>query len=299
MLVIFGATGNIGGAAAQELRRRDRKVRVALRDVAKGKSLAELGCDIVGSDLCDTSSVARAIDGAEGVLVIVPLAPTAQDPLADAVQLIESAARAISAAKPGRVVVISDYGAHVPANTGITMIFHRLEQRFGALPVPMTFLRSAEHMHNWLRYVRSAREHGLLPSLHQPVDRLFPSVDAADVGRVAADLLAADNGQERRSSPRVVHVEGPRRISAQDVAQALAKLVGRDVMAEAFPRDRWLAALRGGGLGERYAQLIAELQDAHNAGLIDSEAGGEVVHGSTELADALARAQLRRARSVT
>jgi NAD(P)H dehydrogenase (quinone) len=299
MLVLFGATGNIGGAAALGLRRRDRQVRVVLRDVAKGRALAELGCEVVAGDLSDKSSVARAIDGAEGVLVIVPLAPKAEDPFADALQLIESAAEAISTARPGRVVAISDYGAHVPANTGITMIFHRLEQRFGALPVPMTFLRSAEHMHNWLRYVRPARESGLLPSLHHPVERLFPSVNAADVGRVAAELLAADDGPQARSSPRVVHAEGPRRISAQDVAEVLATLVGRAVVAQPFPRDRWLAALRAGGLGERYAQLIAELQDAHNAGLIDSEAGGEVMYGSTELADALAHAQLRRAPSAS
>src|SRR4051812_2365287 len=108
MIVIFGATGNVGGAAVAELRRRNREVRVVLRDLAKGGALAELGCDVVRGDLYDTSAVASAIDGATGVLVVVPLQPAAEDPLADAARLIEATANAIATAKPRHVVAISD-----------------------------------------------------------------------------------------------------------------------------------------------------------------------------------------------
>ena len=89
------------------------------------------------------------------------------------------------------------------------------------------------------------------------------------------------------SAPRVVHLEGPRRYTALDVAATLSELAGRDVVARELPRSEWLAALQRGGVGASYAELIAELFDAHNAGRIDAERGAEVRHGTTELREAL------------
>jgi NAD(P)H dehydrogenase (quinone) len=67
------------------------------------------------------------------------------------------------------VLAISDYGAQVSDGTGITMIFHYLQEQFRRLPGTVTFLRSAEHMQNWARVIKVASETGVLPSLHHPV----------------------------------------------------------------------------------------------------------------------------------
>jgi NAD(P)H dehydrogenase (quinone) len=166
------------------------------------------------------------------------------------------------------------------------MIFRRLEERLRAIPVTTILVRSSEHMQNWLRQLRPARERGVLPSLHHPVTRPFPIVSAFDVGMVAADLLAAPC--EASTTARVLHVEGPHRYAANDVATALGKRLARDVSAQAVPREQWASALTAAKLGESYAQLVCELQDAHNAGLIEVEPGGEVRRGATELDAALA-----------
>ncbi|QSQ25092.1 NAD(P)H-binding protein [Pyxidicoccus parkwayensis] len=285
MFVIFGATGRVGGAAAAELRRRGLRVKAVVRDAAQGARLAQLGCELATADLNDSRSVARALEGAEGALVLCPLRPS-EAPRAEALRIIDSLGEAIEASRPRAVVAISDYGAHLPTGTGITLIFHQLEARLREAPTAMTFLRSAEHMHNWKRHVRAARERGVLPSLHHPVTRRFPTVFAPDVGLVAADLLASAEGNAKQA--RVVHVEGPRRYSAQDIAEVLARHLGRPVVAEELARERWEPTLAPAGLGEEYARLVAELQDAHNAGRIEVEAGaGEVRRGTTELAEAL------------
>jgi hypothetical protein len=125
---------------------------------------------------------------------------------------------------------------------------------------------------------------GVLASLHHPVTRPFPTVSAPHRGRVAAEVLASGGGQ----GSRVLHVEGPRRYSAVDVAGVMERIVGRPVVARELERDRWEAALAAAGLGPSYASLVTELQDAHNAGRIDVEAGAsEIRRGSTALADAL------------
>ncbi|MGO4122914.1 NAD(P)H-binding protein [Inquilinus sp. YAF38] len=281
MFTIIGATGRIGGAAARELRRRGRAVRAIVRDPGKAGALADSGCDIAVADIADTEALATALKGAEGVLAVVPLNPSRGDVAAETRSLIDSLGQALEAARPPRIIAISDYGAQHAAGTGITVLFHDLEQRLGSLP-GIAFLRSAEHMQNWARSLRPAMATGVLASLHHPLDKRFPTVSAPDVGLIAADLLAA-----AEAPPRILHAEGPQRYTPMDVAAALATPLGRPVQAVALPRDQWDQALAAGGLSEGYVRLITDLYDAHNAGRIEVE-GGEIRRGTTPLAEVLA-----------
>ncbi len=272
-IVICGATGKIGGAAARALRSRGLAVKALVRDAERAGALAEIGCTLATADLRDGPAVTEAFRGAGQVLVICPLRASADDVAGDAQQIIAVLGAAIEAARPGGVVAISDYGAHVPQGTGVTMILRR------------PFLRSAEHMQNWLRQLQAARDHGILPSLHHPVTRSFPTVSAFDVGVVAAEILGAPVAHSL--VPRVIHVEGPRRYCADDFAGVFARRLAHPVVARAVPRADWERALAAAGLGSSYANLVIELQEAHNAGLIDIESGGEVRRGTTELASAV------------
>ncbi|HEX3772680.1 MAG TPA: NAD(P)H-binding protein [Polyangiaceae bacterium] len=288
MIVILGATGKVGGTAARELRQRGREVRAVVRKPLRGAQLAELGCEIAVADVHDRSAVRRVLEGAESVLAICPLRATADDVLADAQDSIDSVGAAIDATRPEHVVAISDYAAEQPSGTGVTLALHRLEQRLRKTASPTTFIRSSEQMQNWMRQANVARSRGVLPSLHHPVSRPFPTVSGFDVGRKAAELL---EGKPPAGAPRIVHLEGPRRYSAEDIARVFAALFGREVSAQAVPRERWADALGAAGLGPSYAQLVMELQDAHNAGRVDVEAGvGEVARGTTTLEEALREA---------
>ncbi len=281
MITILGATGKIGGAAAKALRERGIPTRAVVRDRTKADRLTSLGCEIVVADMLDRAALSRTMAGADAVLGLCPISPKTENVLDDARRLTESLAGALETARPRHAVVISDYGAHVPEGTGITLLFHHLEARLAALPVTMTFLRSAEHMQNWARQIPVALKTGTLPTLHHPITKTFPTVSAFDVGVVAAELLATP---PRHEKPRTVHVEGPVRYSSIDVARAIETVVEKPIAAAPLPREQWEAVLRGGGVNDTYARAVAEMQDAHNAGRIDVEPGGEVVLGKTGIA---------------
>lgn len=141
-------------------------------------------------------------------------------------------------------------------------------------------------MQNWARVIPVALATGKLPSLHHPLSKRFPTVAAQDVGLLAAELLLDES---RGSVPRVVSIEGPRRISALDVALALSDASRREISAYEVPRNEWPAMLQRAGLGADHAQLIIDLYDTHNAGRIDVEEGiGERRFGTTEFAEVLA-----------
>ncbi|WP_245279126.1 hypothetical protein [Mesorhizobium loti] len=82
----------------------------------------------------------------------------------------------------------------------------------------------------------------------------------------------------------MIHAEGPDRYSATDVARTLGDIAGREISARELPRQDWVPALTGGGISASYAELVATMFDAHNAGRIDAEQGvGEIRRGKTDL----------------
>jgi NAD(P)H dehydrogenase (quinone) len=286
VFAIFGATGRVGGATVRVLRERGAPVRAVLRDPAQVPEFTALGCETAVADLRDAGQVAQAVAGAEAVQVIFPTLPGAPDAAAAMRATVDAIAAGLRSARPPAVLAISDYGAELDSGTGITLVFNHLEAELGSLSCPVTFLRSAEHMQNWSRFAGLAAETGVLPSLHQPLTKAFPTVSAPDVGVAAADLL--ERAGELVSN-RIVSIEGPRRYTALDVAAMLSDLAGRTVVARALPREDWLPALQQGGVGESYAELVVELFDAHNAGRIDADREqGELLHGTTDLRQVLA-----------
>lgn len=284
MFAILGATGKAGRAAIKKLRGEGKPVRAVMRDASRAGEFIAMGCETAIADHRDAASLRAALAGASAVQAIIPMSVTIDDAVADMDAMIDNVAVAIEAVRPQTVLAISDYGAQHPAGTGLTLTFHRIEQRFGALPANLIFLRSAEHMQNWARQFSIAAKSGVLTTLHHPLTKIFPTVSAADVGEVAAELLMSPGA----SSPRIVHIEGPRRYTPLEIAEAASVALGREIEMRELPRDQWLQTFVRAGMSASYAKLVEELYDTHNAGGIEVEEGGDAWRGATELRDVFA-----------
>jgi NAD(P)H dehydrogenase (quinone) len=274
-----GAAGKVGYSIALSLRKAGVAVRAILRDESKAGPLSEIGCDIALADLQDTTALGLAIANADAVQVILP-----PDGVGEMRRSIESLAEALEQARPNRVLAISDYGAHVREDIGMPTMFRIFEERLRQLEMPKALLRSAEHMQGWGLVIPVAAATGVLPSFHDPVDIEFPTISASDLGLIAADLLLHPSAG---SDLQIVHAEGPRRYSANDVAAALSQLLGRAINAQAVPRSQWQEKFQR-FLSRSAAKLLVDLYDAHNkGGLVDVDTNGDVRYGITSLIDAL------------
>lgn len=268
MFVIFGASGNVGGATVAALRKAGHPVRAVVRNERQAERFATIGCETVVADLTNFASVRRAIDGARAVQILCPIPAADIDPESTMRNMVDVAADALASASDIHVLALSDYGAELSEGTGVTLLFHYLETRLRSLGGRLTLLRSAEHMQNWGRALPTALQLGILPSLHHPLTKSFPTVSAHDVGTAAAELLL---DEPRSGLPRIVSIEGPERISATYVAQVLSEASNKTITPFALPRSEWAATLLRAGLTEKHASLIADLYDAHNAGKIEVE----------------------------
>jgi uncharacterized protein YbjT (DUF2867 family) len=156
-----------------------------------------------------------------------------------------------------------------------------MEEAFGSLPMPVTFLRAAWFMENAAWDIASARN-GLIETYLQPLNRAVPMVSTDDVGRAAAMLL-----QEDWEGTRMVELEGAQRVSPNELAAAFAKVLGTPVRAEVVPRDRWESVFRAQGMKNPAPRM--QMLDGFNAGWIDfPDRGAHARKGSIGIDQAIA-----------
>jgi uncharacterized protein YbjT (DUF2867 family) len=282
MYAITGITGKVGGALAQTLLSANQPVRAVVRDPGRAQAWAERGCEVAAANLDDAASLAAAFEGVDGVFF---LPPSEFDPLPgfpEARAVIDAVKTALESAHPGKVVCLSTIGAQATQSNLLTQRT-LMEQALSELPMPVAFLRPGWFMENAAWDVGPACDEGVVHSFLQPLDKAVPMVATADVGRVAAQLL-----QETWSGKRVVELEGPQRVSPNDIAAAFAEILGRPVRAEAVPRETWGALFRAQGTKDPMPRI--QMLDGFNEGWIDFE-GDEatVIKGRVELETVLRR----------
>lgn len=276
MYAITAITGRVGGAVARGLLEAGLPVRAVVRDVRKGAAWAARGCAVARAEMSDPTALTAAFQGTEGVFVLLPPNFDPSPGFPESREMIAALRDALRAARPARIVCLSTIGAQAERTNLLTQLT-LLEQELDALPVPVTFLRPGWFMENAAGDVEPARRRGVIQSFLQPLDRPVPMVATADVGRVAAALLQAPwHGR------RVVELEGPRRVTPNELAATFARILGRPVRAEAVPRDTWEALWRAQGM-QNPAPRIA-MVDGFNEGWIDFSAGAHgTVKGEVDL----------------
>jgi uncharacterized protein YbjT (DUF2867 family) len=280
MYAITGITGQVGGATAKALLAAKLPVRAVLRDPAKAAHWAGLGCEIVIAEMEDAKALATAFTGATAAFILPPSEFDPEPGFPEAKAVISAVSEAIDAARPGRVVCLSTIGAQAEQSSLLTQRT-LMEQALASASIPVTFLRPAWFMENSLWDIASAKETGVLSAYLQPLDKAFPMVATADIGLVAAALL-----QQTWTGTRVVELEGPARVSQNDIAAMLTQLLGRPVQAHAVPRETWGAVFKSQGMRDPIPRI--QMLDGFNEGWISFE-GGNAKHilGTVGMVDVL------------
>jgi uncharacterized protein YbjT (DUF2867 family) len=265
MFAVMGITGNVGGEVARNLLAAKVPVRGVVREASKSGVWAQRGCELATADINDATALSAAFKGTEGVFVLVPPNFDPAPDFGEARAIAVTLRTALDAARPGRVVYLSTIGAQATQQNLLTQ--HTLiEQALRESPVPITFLRPGWFMENSSWDVAPAIESGVIPSFLQPLDKPFPMVATADIGRVAAELL-----RETWDGPRVVELEGPHRVTPNEIAATFARLLGHPVRMEVVLRETWEPLFKSQGMKNPTPRI--RMLDGFNEGWIEFESG--------------------------
>ena len=269
MIAITGITGNIGSQIARNLLAAHQSVRAVVRDIGKGQYWADQCCEVLQADIYDTKSLTAAFRGAEAVFILVPPTFDPAPGFPEAHAIAASLTAALSSARPANVVYLSSIGAQAMQSNLLSQ-HGIIEKALRQLPMPITFLRPGWFMENASWDVAPVRDTGILSSFLQPLDKPVPMVATADIAQVATQLLL-----EKSTGHRTVELEGPERVTPNQIAATFSSLLGKPVVAEEVPRATWATLFESQGMKNPTPRM--KMLDGFNEGWIDFEGAPDTI----------------------
>ncbi len=252
--VIVGASGQVGSHVLSEIKKKGLPVRAVVRNPDK---LADRSVDTRVADLFNTEQMIHAFEGGSNVFLITPEDPSSNDVLGDTQRIVDNYRKAIEAAGIKKIVGISCVGAHVEANTGNILMSRILEQTLADIAAQKVFIRPNYYYSNWLGFVESVKESGVLPAMF-PEDFSFPMHSPIDVAKLAAQVMT-DNTLANKN---IYELKGPQDYSPRNVADAMGKLLNKKVTVQTIPEDKWVETMRSVGFSENAAINFADMTRA-------------------------------------
>jgi uncharacterized protein YbjT (DUF2867 family) len=148
VFVVLGSSGNTGKGVAETLLSQNKKVRVVVRDIAKGQAWKDAGADVSIADVEDGAALERAFTDAEGAYVLLPPNFSSTQVRVDNNRRTSTIAAAIDAAGVPHVVFLSSIGAQQADGTGPVLGLRDAEATFIRSRAAATFIRAAVLVHH-------------------------------------------------------------------------------------------------------------------------------------------------------
>lgn len=185
MLLVTGATGNIGRELTRELDGTGVGFRVLVRDPARAAALPASAGRVPG-DLDDPATLAPAFAGADKLFLLTPGIGTDH---------VRHAVAAAQGAGVRHIVHLSSFNVLGDPMPAMGRWHHEREQVIRASGIPATFLRPGGFMTNAFDWLPTIRDGGYVLDPAGP-GRYAP-IDPADIAAVAALTLTEDGHQDR------------------------------------------------------------------------------------------------------
>lgn len=217
MILVTGATGNVGGNVLRQLLDAGERVRALTRD--PGTARLPAGVEVVGGDLAEPSTLAGAFDGVHRMFLF-PVPATA----AEVLELAKGAGIE-------RLAVLSSSAVTQPGENMISVMHRTVEDAVRRSGLAATYVRPGGFATNTLRWAPTVRAEGVVRAPYP--EAAMDSIHEADIAAVATAALLDDGhvGAEYQ-------LTGPASITQAEQVEAIAAATGRPVRLEELTPER-------------------------------------------------------------
>ncbi|MFF4576430.1 SDR family oxidoreductase [Streptomyces sp. NPDC001410] len=220
MIVVTGATGNVGRPLTQALAEAGEQVTAVSRHAVAMPD----GVRHVAADLAELTSLTPALEGAKTLFLL--LSGDLHTPEARPADIIGLAA----ASGVRRVVLLSSQGVATRPLGPSRVAMRAVEDALRESGLDWTVLRPGGFASNALAWAESVRTQGTVAAPFGDVG--VPVIDPADIAEVAAACLLDD-----RHTGGVYELTGPKVITPRQQAEAIAAALGSPVRFHELTRD--------------------------------------------------------------
>jgi uncharacterized protein YbjT (DUF2867 family) len=228
MILVTGATGNVGSEVVAALAHRNHPVRALARDPATARTTTPAlatNVEVVPGDLDHPATVEAALDGVDGVFLLGNFAT-----LPDLLTRMRSAGVGHVALLTSRCVIGGN-----PDNA-VTRMWLDAEAAVRSSGLAGTILRPSGFHSNALRWLPQLRTGDLVQAPWPDV--AIASIDPADIAAVAAAALI-----DRNHDGQALTLSGPEALTPGDQVTTLAQTLGRPLRYEPLTDDDARAAM--------------------------------------------------------
>jgi uncharacterized protein YbjT (DUF2867 family) len=255
MIIVTGASGQLGGAVVEDLLRRvpADQIGVSVRDSRKAADLAHRGVRVREGDFTDPAGLEKAFEGAASVLIV-----SANSTGDDAVRHHGNAIAAAAAAGAKRVLYTSHMGAD-PTSAFPPMPDHAAtEDALRTAGPAYTALRNGFYASTVPMLLRHALSTG---ELRVPRDGAVAWTTHADLAEGIARILV-DDLFDGATPP----LTGPQEVDMSRVAAIASDLTGREIRHVVVEDEEYRQGLLAAGLPESAATMLVGLFAASRRG---------------------------------
>lgn len=243
MILVVGATGNIGRHVVRGLVEQDIAVRALSRDPQRAAELLPAGVEVIVGDLTSAAAASSALQGVNKAY----FATNGPDVLRAETNLI-NAARSAGVQHLVKVSVIGSSPDHfvLPARTHAA-----IEEVLAQSDVPVTILRPNWFMENFLGAADSINQGAIYGSAGEGRVAFIDSRDTA----AAAVAVLTGSGHEGKA----YQLTGPAALTFAEAAEQLAAGLGRPVQYVDLSDESFHTALTSGGVPSELAAIYVQI----------------------------------------
>lgn len=249
MILITGASGNVGKEVLKQIAASGAKVRAAFQTVSKAAA-APSGVEIVTMDYNEPSTIQASLKGVERVFLVGP--PTANLPALER--------KAIDEIKQSGVRHVVNLSAMGGRDAIVPRQHADSEDYIKSSGVAYTFLRPNGFMQNFVTY-NGATINSQNAFYGSQGDGQVSHIDLRDIAAVAVKTLTED-GHEGKAYT----LTGPEALGNARVAEILSDDTGREIKYVDLPPEQFKQALLGAGLPEWSVDALNDLQQFYRRG---------------------------------
>jgi uncharacterized protein YbjT (DUF2867 family) len=248
MILITGATGNVGSEIARQLIAKGVRPKIFARDVEKLQSqIGAEGYEVALGDFNDATSFESALDGVDAIYMVT----NQSDPFRDALTRMVSQAEA----KNLKSFVLLSAEGDADSDVFFVKRTGELEEIVKSSKLPWTILRPDWFMQNFAGFVAM----GMVAFPAGPGKTSF--TDVRDVAEVAIKALT-----EEGHTHRTYRLTGPDAMTFEGAAKRLSASLGREIPFVGISPDDLRDGLIAQGAEPWYAQMNADMTFALREG---------------------------------